>query len=401
MGNYKGMPVTVTIGQQQTVILPSRLLRLRLTGMLFETNKSFLLPVATKGIRAVVDVYAQHPHAAVVVTGHTDRVGSAEDNRRLSEERAQAVAEYLSDDIDGWCRRFQQQPASSVWGTREDQYMLSAICDDSGQPFYDGPVTGVLDGMTEDAVRGFQRAHGLQIDGVPGPQTRRAEVESYMKLDGTTLPAGCTLLQLGCGESHNEIPTGDEEAEPRNRRVELFLFDPPPADPAVPSRCPGPGCPYETWKARSDETIDVDHTLCQLLVEVDSGGDRQMVAAASVALSGPVTRQQPTDQDGRACSRTSWPGATSSASTRKASPPPRVTSPWAKEAWSSARAFATQAMGTKIPPAEIRWSMSPCRPTTSPYASPSLGGCRSAAARPRPTGRATSASFTSTTATRT
>jgi murein DD-endopeptidase MepM/ murein hydrolase activator NlpD len=39
---------------------------------------------------------------------------------------------------------------------------------------YDGPVDGVLGPGTTTAVRRLQRMAGLEVDGVPGPQTRRA-----------------------------------------------------------------------------------------------------------------------------------------------------------------------------------------------------------------------------------
>jgi outer membrane protein OmpA-like peptidoglycan-associated protein len=51
------------------------------------------------GIRATLDEVARtlvtHPQTYVDVLGHTDSVGSAEYNQRLSEQRARAVADYL------------------------------------------------------------------------------------------------------------------------------------------------------------------------------------------------------------------------------------------------------------------------------------------------------------------
>jgi peptidoglycan hydrolase-like protein with peptidoglycan-binding domain len=256
---YAGEPLTLAIDQRHVVTLPRRILRARLTGLLFETDKTFLLPGVMHGIRGLVGLYLGHHEMAVVVTGHTDRVGGAAYNLGLSEERARAIVHYLRDEADAWLQWYTKQPHSQAWGTREDQHMLSAIVDEqTGRPFYEGPVHGWLDGATQAAVKRFQTARGLAVDGWPGPQTRRALVDDYMHLDGTTLPTDAAVELLGCGEHHNEIPTPDGVAEPENRRAEVFLFDPGPAVPPVPATCPGPGCPYETWKANTVETYDFD-----------------------------------------------------------------------------------------------------------------------------------------------
>jgi outer membrane protein OmpA-like peptidoglycan-associated protein len=257
---FKGEPLTVAINQSHVVELPPRVLRVRLTGLLFETDKTFLLPKAMRGIRGLVDLYAEHPGMAVAVTGHTDRVGAADYNLGLSDERARAIKHYLRDEVDDWLAWYSDQPFSAAWGTREDQHMLTAIVDEeTGEPFYTGEVHGVLDAETQDAVSRFQTSRGLDVDGFPGPQTRRALVTDYMKIDGTTLPEDADVSLLGCGEHHNEVPTDDEVEQDENRRAEVFLFDPGPVDPPAPDTCPGPGCPYETWKERTVKTFDFEH----------------------------------------------------------------------------------------------------------------------------------------------
>jgi outer membrane protein OmpA-like peptidoglycan-associated protein len=254
---FQGNPLTVAIGQHHVVELPVRIVRVRLTGLLFETDKTFLLPKAMRGIRGLVDLYAEHPGMSVAITGHTDRVGGPDYNLGLSDERARAIKHYLRDEVDDWLAWYGKQPFSQAWGTREDQHMLSAVVDDTtGEPFYDGEVHGLLDAETRDAVERFQTSRGLAVDGVPGPQTRRALVTDYMALDGTTLPEETDLHLLGCGENHNEVPTEDGVEQDENRRAEIFLFDPGPVDPPAPASCPGPGCPYETWKERTVRTFD-------------------------------------------------------------------------------------------------------------------------------------------------
>jgi outer membrane protein OmpA-like peptidoglycan-associated protein len=253
--DYQRRPLTLATGGAHTVKLPPRVMRGRLTGFLFDTNKTFLLPAALAGIRGLADFCAAHPGLKVLVTGHTDTVGPESANLALSDERAASVAAFLIDDVDGWVKHYGGTPGSSTWGTREDQHMLTAL-PDGGPPYYAGPVSGVLDGPTQDAVRRFQTDHGLTVDGVPGPQTRRALVTDYMNIDGTSLPAGTDLQKHGCGEYHPAVPTPDETEEQGNRRVEVFFFE-GPIDPPPRGKCPHPGCPeYPEWLKRTILTID-------------------------------------------------------------------------------------------------------------------------------------------------
>lgn len=297
---YNPGGVTVTIGKAQQVELPPEVTRVRLTGMLFENDRTFLLPSAMEGIRGLVDLYKQHPKLEGVITGHTDRLGDAEYNRALSAERAQSMAHYLRDEIEPWLRCYQGSPSSQPWGTREDQHMLSAVKDSAGQPYYAGEVHGALDPPTQDAARRFQHDHGLAEDGFPGPDTRRALITEYMALDGTSLPPTAVMLQLGCGENHNEVPTEDGVVEPENRRVEIFLFDPGPPDPGAPSRCPGQGCPYEAWKRRATKTIDFDHPDDSHVSLTVLTKDRRGVSVpkATVEIRGPVESDGRTNASG-------------------------------------------------------------------------------------------------------
>ena len=66
------------------------------TDVLFPFNSADLLP----GGQQKLDQLAQNAQGAnvekVVLTGHADRIGSEEYNQQLSEQRAQAVADYLA-----------------------------------------------------------------------------------------------------------------------------------------------------------------------------------------------------------------------------------------------------------------------------------------------------------------
>ncbi len=265
---YERLPLAVNTGERTRIELPPRVFRVRLTGLLFETNKTFLLPGAMGGIRGLVDFYGSHPQMGIVITGHADRVGSAWHNLALSEERAEAMAQFLTDDVDGWLDHYHGGATSSAWGLREDQHMLAAVPDGGGGPYYAGPVHGWLDEVTRDAVARFQTDNGISGGGTPNAETRRALIEAYMGLDGTTLPEGVEVAQLGCGENHNAVETADAVDVQENRRVEIFLFDSGDIQPPVPGSCSGDGCAYESWLQATLETIDFEDALAELLVRV-------------------------------------------------------------------------------------------------------------------------------------
>lgn len=61
----------------------------------FETGKNKLKPESYRSLNALVDFFKEYPNVKVLVGGHTDNTGSAAVNKRLSKQRAQAVADYL------------------------------------------------------------------------------------------------------------------------------------------------------------------------------------------------------------------------------------------------------------------------------------------------------------------
>jgi outer membrane protein OmpA-like peptidoglycan-associated protein len=92
---YKRGGVRVTIGQPNTVAIPPAIFRCRLTGLLFDTNKTFLLPMAFRGMKVLKKLYAAHSNLGILVNGHTDRQGGAGYNLTLSEERAKSIEAFL------------------------------------------------------------------------------------------------------------------------------------------------------------------------------------------------------------------------------------------------------------------------------------------------------------------
>jgi outer membrane protein OmpA-like peptidoglycan-associated protein len=67
-----------------------------LYGVLFDTNQTTIKPESAGTLQEVAKFLKENASINVIVTGHTDNVGTFEFNRDLSQRRAQAVAEWLT-----------------------------------------------------------------------------------------------------------------------------------------------------------------------------------------------------------------------------------------------------------------------------------------------------------------
>ena len=65
------------------------------SGILFDFNKSTLKPEAKKQLETFAKDMADMPQTNINVYGHTDNVGTAEANKKVSDNRARSVAQYL------------------------------------------------------------------------------------------------------------------------------------------------------------------------------------------------------------------------------------------------------------------------------------------------------------------
>jgi len=64
----------------------------------FPSGSADLLPEHDAELARAAEILLQHPTVPVVIEGHTDSVGSDDDNQRLSEQRAAAVLRHLVDE---------------------------------------------------------------------------------------------------------------------------------------------------------------------------------------------------------------------------------------------------------------------------------------------------------------
>jgi len=134
----------------------------------------------------------------------------------------------------------------------------------------------------EQTASGFQRwsnaARGtdLKPDGIAGPKTRKALVEAYMALDGTTLPSAIAPVIHGCGEYFPLADAGDQGGKDgvvaqENRRVEMFCFDEEVYPPAPGEKATKDEPEYAQWQRQVTEEDDFEeaekhHTLRLVVV---------------------------------------------------------------------------------------------------------------------------------------
>lgn len=285
--------VQLSSGQPHTLVLQPKVLLARIRGMLFDTNRAFLLPAALEHLPRLTALYADHPDSALLLVGHTDTTGEPDFNDPLSLERAESVAAFLRDDAAAWLSWYDASvTVEKRWGAYEDTTMLTTVFERTGEDVQGSPL------------KHFQGTRGLEPDGDAGPITREALIAEYMALDGTTLPEGVVTVQHGCGEQFPLEPEPDLELEDAeaNRRVELFFFDaalgvlpPPPGDTS-----PAGDTTYPQWRHRASETIDLNagtHVHAIVLDDPIFG----VAAGVTVEATYETGKQQTgeTDADGR------------------------------------------------------------------------------------------------------
>lgn len=74
----------------------ARIEKVVLSGVSFETGSFRLRPEATAPLKAVAEAMKANPALQVEIGGHTDSIGPAAKNQRLSQRRANSVKEFLA-----------------------------------------------------------------------------------------------------------------------------------------------------------------------------------------------------------------------------------------------------------------------------------------------------------------
>ncbi len=74
-----------------------RVCRIELPGVYFAFNSARIDPASDRSLAALAGILARHPEWTMTVEGHTDSLGTATANQRLSERRAEAVRARLAE----------------------------------------------------------------------------------------------------------------------------------------------------------------------------------------------------------------------------------------------------------------------------------------------------------------
>jgi outer membrane protein OmpA-like peptidoglycan-associated protein len=204
-----------TVKARKKVSPPQFLECCSIPGITFAFDKSFVRPSVVEHIKPLEEAIAKHPDAKIMVFGHTDKVGDERYNKKLSERRAKSVYAFITDDADTWEALYNEER----WGIR----VIQEILKDLG--FDPGPADGVKGPKTEAAIKAYQSARGLTVDGIAGPQTRKQMFTEYMtsKHDVKLTPEQfMDPKHMGCGE-FNPVEETEAAHEP-NRRVTFYLF---------------------------------------------------------------------------------------------------------------------------------------------------------------------------------
>jgi outer membrane protein OmpA-like peptidoglycan-associated protein len=287
----------------------------RLLAKHFDLNKCFLLPTALASPQEIVRLQKEYHQADVLITGHTDTSAAVDYNLQLSVERATAMRDYLTNNVDGWLPWYGYDKSDSKrWGTAEDTYMIGSLVEGTSYP---ATVLGYQQ-WHNAAASPAPGAEPLAEDGILGPMSRRQLILDYMNREGSTVPDGTTLEVHGCGEyfpldsSGTALDTAalDGQHESEDRRVEVYFF---PKELGILPPVPGPTATrsepeYPEWRGRSSTVVFVAApALSRVDVRLTDELD-QPLAGIPLAFSGGASGSATTDTDGRAFCLGAGPG---------------------------------------------------------------------------------------------
>jgi len=222
----------------------------RVEDIRFEFDSSFVRPSIAREMTYLAALRTIHRGAPLSLFGHADPTGRDDYNKKLSGRRATAVHALLTRKTDLWHRLYDNPEGGDQWGTRS----IQTILDDLSYP--PGSTGGSMDAPTREALKRFQRSHGLPDNGNADRGTRTKLFEAYMDhicrdMDGNPfrltdsdfLAAGADAQgkgdYQGCSEfnpvlvfsqeEHRRYESASDKSERNaenapNRRVIIFLF---------------------------------------------------------------------------------------------------------------------------------------------------------------------------------
>jgi len=152
----------------------------------FAFDSAFVSPHARHEIPALLRLHERHPDAPMSIFGHADPTGDDVYNKRLSGRRARVMHALLLRDVDEWERIYGAPMPGDAWGVRTVQLMLATLTDSEGVPYYQGDIDGYFGSGSQDGLRAYQAQHQsvdgapLDVDGNPGPMSRKSLFKAYM-----------------------------------------------------------------------------------------------------------------------------------------------------------------------------------------------------------------------------
>lgn len=246
-------PISLQVGQHNRVVLvrPDRVLPVPASYGGFPSESSFPGPAVLALMRRVhADHVGEHIYQ---VFAHADGSGSDDENKALTDRRADAARALLVGDVDALIATWQDE----AWDDTTFQVMLRALACDPGS------IDGILGEVTTAAVESFQqryndrdyveassldaepRFESLEVDADLGPLTKEALVESYvLAFSPAVAPESLhpTHPANGCAGFN---PAVEDAGSELNRRVSLLVHpttpahsDSTPCTPGDPQRCP-------------------------------------------------------------------------------------------------------------------------------------------------------------------
>ena len=191
----KQMPLSLDTGIRHKIVLtPPYAFVLDTEDEHFNVDRSVLLPEVSdvdgstpeldlRRMKGIDVLYAalvhadKHPDQGLMVTGHTDRSGSASYNQKLADARAQNVSLLLRGKRKDW-----SEQAASHDAVDDYQTVLKWQKERTGWNCDPGPINNKLTKKTRDAITAFQTEYNAQVEedkkaGLDSPFQNKIEID--------------------------------------------------------------------------------------------------------------------------------------------------------------------------------------------------------------------------------